>query len=85
MAFQRALMAGQYLMMLTVSSILVINEMNGTEFKTSEVIREYSGGFFAILEFPPYYPFNSQFGRLLRRNETRPRIVKIQSHISTNR
>ena len=53
------------------------------EFTTAEVIRQYSGRFCSNLETPVVYSINAQFGKLLKRNETRLRIVEIASNEST--
>ena len=53
------------------------------EFTTADVIRRYSGRFCANIGTPPAYSFNAQFGKLLKRNETRLRIVEVASNEST--
>ena len=59
-----------------------IEEIGSDEFTTAEVIRKYSGRFCSNPGTPPYYSFNAQFGKLLKRNETQLRITEIESHRS---
>ena len=52
------------------------------EFTTADVIRRYFGRFCSNLETPAAYSFNAQFGKLLKRNETRLRIIEVASNES---
>ena len=60
-----------------------IEALGRDEFTTTEVIRQYFGRFCSNLATPVVYSINAQFGRLLKRNETRLRIVEIASDEST--
>ena len=59
-----------------------IHGIGSDEFTTADVIRAYSGQFCSNLGVPAAYSFNAQFGKLLKRNETRLRITEIASNES---
>ena len=59
-----------------------IQALQQDEFTTAEVIRQYFGRFCSNLETPAVYSINAQFGKLLKRNETRLRITEIASNES---
>ena len=59
-----------------------IQEINKSEFTTSEVIKKYLGRFCSDIGTPAAYSFNAQFGALLKRNELRLGITEIASNES---
>ena len=59
-----------------------IDALGLDEFTTADVIRKYSGHFCSDRETPAVYSLNAQFGKLLKRNETRLRITEIGSNES---
>ena len=60
-----------------------IEALGGHEFTTADVIRQYFGRFCSNLKTPAVYSFNAQFGKLLKRNETRLKIIEIASNENT--
>ena len=67
----------------TARIVSCIEALGRDEFTTADVIRQYSGQFCSNLGTPAAYSFNAQFGRLLKRNETRLGIIEIASNEST--
>lgn len=61
----------------------IINSFNGREFKTTEVLSIYLGGFHSNKDTPAHYSFNAQFGRLLQRNSEQLNITEVRSGVST--
>lgn len=59
----------------------IIDTFNGQEFKTIDVIKEYSGGFYSNKNTPAYYSFNAQFGKLLKRNEANLNIFEVEKNV----
>ncbi len=60
----------------------IIDSLRGNTFKTSDVVREYSGGFYSNIDTPAAYSFNAQFGKLLKRNVDVLKISEVKSGIS---
>ena len=60
----------------------IIAGFESDEFSTSDVLREYGGGFFTNTGTPAHYSFNAQFGKLLKRNETALEIEEVRANVS---
>ena len=60
----------------------IIDSLRGNTFKTSDVVREYSGGFYSNIDTPAAYSFNAQFGKLLKRNADVLKISEVKSGVS---
>ena len=60
-----------------------IEALRRDEFTTADVIRQYFGRFCSNLGTPAVYSINAQFGKLLKRNETRLRIIEVAINEST--
>lgn len=56
---------------------IIIDEKMSRTFTTADILREYSGGFYSNIGTPPFYSFNAQFGKLLKRNESKLQIKEI--------
>ena len=61
----------------------IIGSFRGkVSFKTSDVVREYSGGFYSNVDTPAAYSFNAQFGKLLKRNADALKISEVKKGVS---
>jgi hypothetical protein len=49
---------------------------------TSDVIRDYCGGFYANRRIPPSLSFNAQFGKILKANSGFLRIKELNANVS---
>ena len=56
-----------------------IEAVGENQFTTADIVRKYCGQFCSNLETDPVYSFNAQFGKLLKRNETRLGIIEVGS------
>ena len=62
---------------------IIINKKGGT-FTTADILREYSGGFYSNIGTPAVYSFNAQFGKLLKRNESKLQIKEVLPKVNVN-
>lgn len=60
----------------------IILELDPARFSTADVIRGYCGGFFSNAGTPAHYSLNAQFGKLLKRNEGRLGIERIEADVA---
>lgn len=67
----------------SLDRIKIIIEKMDRPFTTADILREYSGGFHSNIDTPAFYSFNSQFGKLLKRNECKLKIKETRSTVST--
>jgi len=56
----------------------IINDLEDSTFSTIDIVKKYSGGFYSNTKTAPYYSFNAQFGKLLKRNEKELGITEIE-------
>lgn len=57
-----------------------IESINTPTFSTADVLRKYNGNFNSNLNTPASYSFNSQFGKVLKRNESELGIEELHSN-----
>jgi hypothetical protein len=60
----------------------IISEKMSETFTTADILREYSGGFYSNIGTPPFFSFNAQFGKLLKRNESELQIKEVFPEMS---
>lgn len=54
-----------------------IQALDRKEFTTADIIRKYFGRFCSNIKTPAAYSHNAQFGKLLKRNESKLGIMEI--------
>lgn len=60
---------------------IIIDEKMSRTFTTADILREYSGGFYSNISTPAVYSFNAQFGKLLKRNESKLQIKETRPKV----
>ncbi len=60
----------------------VIMALEQNRFSTADIMRGYAGRFLTILDTPPYYSFNAQFGKFLKRHASDLGIRQIEINAS---
>lgn len=63
---------------------IIIDKKMGETFTTADILREYSGGFYSNVGTPAVYSFNAQFGKLLKRNESKLKIMEVLPKLNVN-
>lgn len=60
----------------------IIDKINKSTFTTADILRKYSGSFHSNINTPPAYSFNAQFGKLLKRNESKLQINEVHPKVN---